>query len=332
MFKKSAIILATTLSLAFSVGAEAKTVIKLGHGTNEQFHMHKAMVKFKELVETESKGEMEVEIFPNSQMGPDREMIESVQSGILEMAVSPSALYSGWDPAFAVFELPYMYPSKDVALKTMNSETGHKMLDRLEKQGLVGLGFLESGLRNITNNIREIKTPDDLKGIKLRTMKVPAHVDAFKALGANPTPMNFGEVYSAMQQGVIDGQENPLSIITSQRFYEVQKYLSLTGHVFTVYIPVISKSFMDGLSEDEQQILRDSMNKAADYQQTIIAKEEAEQLQTIADAGVKVTKLTPEEMAMFSDKTKEVRAKFRDKIGAEVYDAWVAAVNAASAD
>ncbi|WP_319412615.1 TRAP transporter substrate-binding protein [uncultured Cohaesibacter sp.] len=332
MFKKSAIILATTLSLALCAGVQAKTVIKLGHGTNEQFHMHRAMVKFKELVETGSNGEMEVELFPNSQMGPDREMIESVQSGILEMAVSPSALYSGWDPAFAIFELPYMYPSKQVALKTMKSETGQAMLARLEKQGLVGLDFLESGLRNITNNVREIRTPDDLKGIKLRTMKVPAHVDAFKALGANPTPMNFGEVYSAMQQGVIDGQENPLSIITSQRFYEVQKYLSLTGHVFTVYVPVISKAFMDGLTAEQQQLIRDSMDKAADYQQTIIAKEEAEQLKTIEDAGVKITRLSPEEMALFTEKTKDVRAKFRDEIGADVYDAWVSAIKAASAE
>ncbi|WP_319529619.1 TRAP transporter substrate-binding protein [uncultured Cohaesibacter sp.] len=332
MFKKSAAVLALAVALAMASASQAKTIIKLGHGTNEQFHMHRAMVKFKELVETGSNGELEVHIFPNSQLGPDREMIESVQSGILEMAVSPSALYSGWDPAFSVIELPYMYPSKAIALKVMHGEAGQKLLDRLENQGLIGLGYLESGQRQITNNVRAINKPEDLEGVKLRTMKVPAHVDTFKALGANPTPMNFGEVYSAMQQGVIDGQENPISIIASQRFYEVQKYLSLTGHVFTVYIPVISQQFFSNLPAEQQELIRKSMDEASEFQQQIISKEETEQLELIAKEGVEISELTSEQRQLFSDATESIRAKFRDSIGADVFDDWVAAVKAASAE
>lgn len=173
------------------------------------------------MVEAGSNGEIDVQIFPSSQMGPDREMIEGVQTGVLEKAIPPSSFFAGWDPAIAVIELPYMYASKDIAFDVLEGEAGDGMIARIESQGPVGLGGLELGVRNVTNNVRPIATPADLEGVKLRTMQVPAHVATLQALCANPTPMNVGEVYSALQQGVIDGQENPLAIITSQRFYEV---------------------------------------------------------------------------------------------------------------
>ena len=144
--------------------------------------------------------------------------------------------------------------------------------------------------------------------------------------------MNFGEVYSALQQGVIDGQENPLAIITSQRFYEVQKYLSTTGHVFAVYMPVISKPFFDSLSAEHQQLIRDSMAAARDYQAELITSEDAAQLEEIRAAGVEVLDLTAEQRQAFADKTESVRLQYRDEVGAEAYDAWVAAVAAASAN
>jgi tripartite ATP-independent transporter DctP family solute receptor len=262
MFNKSTFAISAVLSAGLAFAASAETVIKIGHGAAESFHMHRALLKFEELVETGSNGEIDVQIFPSSQMGPDREMIEGVQTGVLEMAIPPSSFFAGWDPAFAVIELPYMYASKDIAFDVLDGAAGDSMLARVENQGLVGLGWLELGVRNVTNNVRPIASPQDLEGVKLRTMKVPAHVATFESLGANPTPMNFGEVYSALQQGVIDGQENPLAIITSQRFYEVQKYLSTTGHVFAVYMPVVSKPFFDSLSAEHQQLIRASMARA----------------------------------------------------------------------
>lgn len=319
------------MSLGIATSVSAETVIKIGHGANEQFHMHRAMVRFEELVEAGSNGEIDVQIFPSSQMGPDREMIEGVQTGVLEMAIPPSSFFAGWDPAFAVVELPYMYASKDIAFDVLHGEAGDDMLARLEGQDLVGLGWMELGARNVTNNVRPIITPEDLEGIKLRTMKVPAHVDTFTALGANPTPMNFGEVYSALQQGVIDGQENPIALIDSQRFYEVQKHLSLTGHVFAVYIPVISKPFMDSLSTEHQQLLRDSIVAATAHQQELVTSEEAVQLDKIRDSGVNVVELTAEQRQVFADRTDGVRAQYREEIGAEAFDTWVAAVATASA-
>lgn len=326
MFYKSKFALGAFFALGLAVSASAETVIKVGHGANEQYHMHRALLKFEELVEAGSDGEIDVQIFPSSQMGPDREMIEGVQTGVLEMAVPPSSFFAGWDPAFAVIELPYMYASKEIALKTFASEAGDEMLKRLENQGLVGLGWLENGLRHVTNNVRPIMAPADLEGVKLRTMKVPAHVDTFTTLGANPTPMNFGEVYSALQQGVIDGQENPIALIDSQRFYEVQKHVSLTGHVFTVYIPVISQDFFSTLSEEHQALVKDSMTAAAAYQQELVNGEEAGQLQKIRDAGVNVVELNSEQRSVFAEQTESVRSGYRDTIGADAFDAWVAAV------
>lgn len=331
MRKLLAIAMAGMMAATFAAtnSAEAKTVIKVAHGANEKYHMHRAIEEFKRLVEEGSKGEIEVQIFPSSQMGPDREMIEGVQTGVLEMAVPPSSFFAGWDPAFAVIELPYMYPSKEIALKTFHSPAGDQMLARLEKQDLVGLGWLENGLRHVTNNVRPIAAPADLDGIKLRTMKVPAHVDTFKALGANPTPMNFGEVYSGLQQGVIDGQENPVAHIYAQRFYEVQKNMSTTGHVFTVYIPVISKSFFEQLPEEQQKLLREAMRKAEDFQQDLVNAEESQQLAEIRKAGVEVIELTPDQRKAFIADTKSVREKYRTEVGEDVYDAWVKAVDAA---
>ena len=330
MFNKSTFAISAVLSAGLAFAASAETVIKIGHGAAESFHMHRALLKFEELVETGSNGEIDVQIFPSSQMGPDREMIEGVQTGVLEMAIPPSSFFAGWDPAFAVIELPYMYASKDIAFDVLDGAAGDGMLARVENQGLVGLGWLELGVRNVTNNVRPIASPQDLEGVKLRTMKVPAHVATFESLGANPTPMNFGEVYSALQQGVIDGQENPLAIITSQRFYEVQKYLSTTGHVFAVYMPVVSKPFFDSLSAEHQQLIHASMARARSHQAELVAAEDASQLDEIRSAGVEVLELTAEQRQAFADQTESVRLQYRDEVGAEAYDAWVAAVGAAS--
>ena len=330
MFNKSTFAISAVLSAGLAFAASAETVIKIGHGAAESFHMHRALLKFEELVETGSNGEIDVQIFPSSQMGPDREMIEGVQTGVLEMAIPPSSFFAGWDPAFAVIELPYMYASKDIAFDVLDGAAGDGMLARVENQGLVGLGWLELGVRNVTNNVRPIASPQDLEGVKLRTMKVPAHVATFESLGANPTPMNFGEVYSALQQGVIDGQENPLAIITSQRFYEVQKYLSTTGHVFAVYMPVVSKPFFDSLSAEHQQLIHASMARARAHQAELVAAEDASQLDEIRSAGVEVLELTAEQRQAFADQTESVRLQYRDEVGAAAYDAWVAAVSAAS--
>jgi tripartite ATP-independent transporter DctP family solute receptor len=327
------IVIATIASLmVFSASTMAKTVIRIGHGASESYHLHRALEKFKDDVEEKSQGKFEVQIFPSSQMGPDREMIESVQSGMLQMAVSPSSFYSNWDKSFDVVELPFIYPSKEVALRTVNGPAGDEMLKRLNKINLVGLGWLENGVRHVTNNERPIYKPEDMEGLKIRTMKVPAHVATFNALQASATPMNFGEVYSALQQGVIDGQENPVAHIYAQRFYEVQNYVSLTGHVITFYIPVMNMEFWNTLSKEDQKLLHDAMKDAELYQQQLVDNEEGKQLEEMKKAGTKVNTLSEEQIQVFIDDTESVRSEYRDSLGADIYDNWIKAIKKASHD
>ena len=312
--------------LALSTSALAATTIRIGHGANENYHLHRALEKFKEDVETKSQGEFKVQIFPSSQMGPDREMIEGVQSGMLQMAVSPSSFYSSWDASFDVVELPFIYPSKQVALDTVHSAAGNKMLDRLNNMNLQGLGWLENGVRHVSNNKRPITSPEDLQGLKIRTMKVPAHVKTFNSLNATATPMNFGEVYSGLQQGVVDGQENPIAHIYSQRFYEVQDYVSLTGHVITFYIPAMNLEFWHSLSQDDQQLISTAMRDAEIYQQKLVAQEEGAQIESFKKSGTQVNSLTEADLQQFIDATEPVRQEYKNKLGADVYDTWMKAI------
>lgn len=327
------LIMATAVSmLALSTSAMAATTIRIGHGANENYHLHRALEKFKTDIEQKSDGKFEVQIFANSQMGPDREMIEGVQSGMLQMAVSPSSFYSSWDPSFDVVELPFIYPSKQAALATVHSPAGDKMLSKLNNMNLQGLGWMENGVRHVTNNSRPVETPEDLKGLKIRTMKVPAHVKTFNSLNASATPMNFGEVYSGLQQGVIDGQENPIAHIYAQRFYEVQDYVSLTGHVVTFYIPVMNLEFWHSLSADDQQLIKQSMRDAEVYQQELVAEEEGQQIKEFKKMGTKVNELSPEQLQLFIDATEPVRAEYKEKLGADVYDEWMSTIKQVAAN
>jgi TRAP-type C4-dicarboxylate transport system substrate-binding protein len=171
-----------------------------------------------------------------------------------------------------------------------------------------------------------------MEGLKIRTMKVPAHVATFNALQASATPMNFGEVYSALQQGVIDGQENPVAHIYAQRFYEVQNYVSLTGHVITFYIPVMNMEFWNTLSKEEQKLLHDAMKDAELYQQQLVDNEEGKQLEEMKKAGTKVNTLSEEQIQVFIDDTESVRSEYRDSLGADIYDNWIKAIKKASHD
>lgn len=328
--KKSLLVAALGLSTAFASSISvAADIIRIGHGTNESFHLHRALLEFKNEIEKNSDGRYEVQIFPQSQMGPDREMVEATQSGMLQIAVPPSSILASWDPSFDVIELPFIYPSKQAAFNVVNSEVGDKLLQRLDRMNLKGLGYMESGVRHITNNKRPIKTTDDLNDIKIRTMKVPSHLDTFNSVGASATPMNFGEVYSALQQKVIDGQENPTSIIYSQRFYEVQKYMSLTNHVVTFYLPVMNYEFWMMLSPEDQKLITDAFDHAVAFQNQIVEAEDKQQLAEMIEAGLEVNELTPEAMQVLVDQTQPVREKYRSKIGEDLYDEWSAQAKAA---
>lgn len=297
--------------------------IKIAHGSSTQFHMHKALERFESIVEEKSNNRIDVTIFPSGQIAGDTGMVEAVLAGTVEMAVEPPSFFAKWDPAFEVAELPFIYPNKDVAFKVLNSEAGDELMHRLNDLDLVGLGWMEMGQRVLTNNGHPVTSPSDFKGIKLRTMKVPTHISAFKALGANPTPMNFGEVYAGLQMNVIDAQENPISQIYTQKFHEVQDYITLTNHVLALYLPVINKSFYDSLDESDQTLLKEAMAEAINYDFDLIETENDQYLKEIKETGVQVVELTSQQRQQFIDAVAPARDSFRSRVGADLYDLWM---------
>lgn len=320
------------LATAASAGA-ADFNLKLAHAAiGEENPLNKAVEYFANEVESASGGRVAVTIFGGGQMGDDRELVELVQEGTIDIAVPTVSKLSAWDAAFSAPEIPYIFPNRDVALKVLKGDYGDFLEVKLNDLGLTSIGWYESGFREMTNNIRPIRTPEDLKGIKMRTMAVEAHIEAFSHMGANPTPMAFSELYSALQQKVVDGQENPLTNIVNNKMYEVQSYVSLTNHVYSAYISVMNKDKLAALPEGIQKILKDASGRALTFELKVIDDEEVKNLATIEAAGVKVNKLSDTEVAAFREKIAEISEELKNLVGADAYDGLTAAVAKAEAN
>ncbi|MGR5140461.1 TRAP transporter substrate-binding protein [Photobacterium sp. DNB23_23_1] len=298
----------------------ANTTLSVGHGSPVTSPHHEAWKFFKEKVEKESNGEIKVTIFPATQMGEERELLELVQMGTLDMVGSNVAVLGGWDKAFSASELPYVFPNREVALNVLNGDYGQFLFTRLDDLGITGLGWFENGFRHITNSRRPIYEPSDLQGLKVRTMQVDSHMAAFKKLGANPTPMVFGEVYSAIQQKVVDGQENPFSLIVGNKFYEVAPYISLTNHVYSTHIVGINPVKYNSLPQEYQQLIQSAVLEAEVHQQEVIAQEEKEYINFLESQGAKVNYLTREQNQMFIDSISEIEDDLKQMVGVDAYN------------
>jgi tripartite ATP-independent transporter DctP family solute receptor len=324
-------ILAGALAILFataSVAYAADFELKLGHAAiGESNPLHRAVLFFAEDVEKASGGRISVTVFGGGQMGDDGELAELTQEGTLDIAVPTVSKLAVWDPAFSAPEIPYVFPNREVALKVLHGEYGEYLEPKLNDLGFTTLGWYENGFRDMTNNKRPITKPEDLSGIKLRTMQVEAHIEAFSHLGANPTPMAFGELYSALQQNVVDGQENPLTNIVNNKMHEVQKYLSLTKHVYSSYIVLINSEKYENLPADLQDVIKSSMEASLEYQINIIDEDEAKNLAEIEAAGVQVNALSDQEVTAFREELNQISDKFKQLVGEEAYVRLTDAVN-----
>lgn len=307
---------------------EVKT-IRAGIGLNDAHPQYKALLKFKEIVEKETDGQIKVETYHSSQLGDDRTMTEALQLGSQEVTIPSTAPLANFVPEYSVFDFPFLFPSEEVADKVLDGEVGQKFLDKLADQQLVGLAYWENGFRDVTNSKRAIKTAADFKGLKLRTMENQVHLEAFKALGANPTPMAFGELFTAMQQGTVDGQENPYATINLQKYYEVQDHVSNTHHIYSPFVFLMSKKFYDGLTEEQQKIVKDAALEAGTYNRELNRETNKESLAQLQEAGMTYTEITKEELAKMKELVQPVIDKYSKTIGEdivkEVYDAIEAA-------
>ncbi|WP_307756000.1 DctP family TRAP transporter solute-binding subunit, partial [uncultured Cloacibacillus sp.] len=298
--------------------AAPEYTIKVGYIGSDTHPTMQAMKVFAKDVDAGSKGKIKVELYPNAQLGGDRELCEGVQMGTIQMAIPSTSALAGFDKRIQVLDLPYLFTTRKAAFDAVDGELGQKLNTYLSKKGFEVLGYQENGFRHVTNSKRPIKTPADLKGLKIRTMENPMHIAFFKELGANPTPMSWGELYTALQQGTVDAEENPYAMIDDGKFYEVQKYVSETGHVFSYEILIANKKFMDKLPADLRKVVVDAAHKAIMTQRASLEKEEAAFKAKVTKAGLTANELTPEQKKPFVDATKKVYAQFENELGKEI--------------
>jgi C4-dicarboxylate-binding protein DctP len=299
--------------------AHSQVLIKVGHDQPEPSTHHQAALKWKELVETRTGGKIKVQVFPSSQLGSGVQMVEQVQAGALEVAILPTAWIAPLAPSVQVLDLPFLFPSRDVAHRVIDGPAGDAILQPLEKVNIKGIVFWESGFKQFTGNF-PIKQPADYKGTKIRTMPAPVIMEQFKAFGATPTMINFSELYSALQQKVVDGQENPIATIANMRFFEVQKHLTLSDHGFIAYVFMINKPFLERLPADQRETLLSTAREASKYQRELIRKAEQAHLEQFRKAGLEIITLTPEQRSEFEKASRPVYDWYTAKFGTETID------------
>lgn len=271
--------------------SSASIHLKVGTTTAPEGHYVKGLQQMQKLLEEYSGGEMTLDIYPNSQLGNERDMMENVGMGVQEMCLISTGPIPNFVPDFAVLDLPYLFENEQEAYEVLDGEIGTSLLEQLQPQGIYGVGFWENGFREVTNDKKEIKTPADLKGMKIRTMENNVHMATYQALGATATPMAWGEIFTALQQGTVDGQENPIAIIESAKVYEVQKYTSMIDLFYSPCVLMLNQGIYDGWSDEQKAAFDKAADEAKTWQREYSANYNKEAIQTMKDAGVTVTEV-----------------------------------------
>jgi tripartite ATP-independent transporter DctP family solute receptor len=292
--------------------------IKAGIGLNEDHPQGQGLKKFAELVDQKSGGKLKVQNFYAAQLGDDQKMTDALKAGTQEITIPSTSPLVGMVKEFGIFDFPFLFNNGEEADKVLDGPVGQKVMEKLPEHGLVGLTYWENGFRNLTNSKRPVATAADFNGLKIRTMQNQVHLEAFQALGANPTPMAFSEVFTALESKTVDGQENPLATIESNKFYEVQPYLSLTQHVYTPFAFLVSKKFWDQLSDEEKKIIQDSAIEAGAFQRELNRSVNGEALERLKTAGMQANEVTAEAKAEMNEIVKPVIDKFAKEIGQDL--------------
>lgn len=309
-------------------GDDDSYTIRISHLVPEEQSSHVALETFKEKLESESDGRLTVELYPNGQLyGSDREAIEAVQLGNVDMTLPAVAPLASFNEKFMVFDLPFLFNTNEAAYKALDGELGQELLADLESDNLKGLVFGENGFRHTSNNEGPIESPEDLDGLKLRTLENPLHTDTFKAFGANASPFAFGELYTALQQNTYDAMECPISLYYTNKFYEVQDYLTLTGHVYAATILLMNNDFYDELPEDLQELVMEASEEFRDEQREIAQKQDVEFLDKLKENGMQVNELTEEQKDVFREAAKSVYDEYVPKIGEDLVNKALEANN-----
>ena len=309
---------AILMSLALTTPAfAAGVVLKLGHIAESTNPYGMGADKFAELVKEKSKGDIEIKVFPSSQLGTQKELIEGLIYGTVDMTLTGTAELGTFQPQMALFDMPFLFKDRSHAYRALDS-VGMELGKPLEAKGIKLLGYMENGIRHMTNNTHPIKSPDDMKGLKIRVMNNKVYVEMMKSLGASPTPMALAELYSAMQVGVVDGQENPSAHIFTKRFFEVQKYASLTGHAYAAEPVLISMASWGKLSADQQAIVQSAATEAVAWQRKLAETEDSQFWDKIKQTG-KMEVITVDRKP-FMDATESVYKQLAKTVGQQNID------------
>lgn len=307
----------------FAIGRPAfaqAAKLRFAHPHPESDSWHKAALQLAEKVKARSGGKVEIQVFPNGSLGSDSQTISAVRGGSLDICLTGNPFFTGLAPKLNVLDLPFLFQSRKHAAAVMDGAIGDGLRKELEGSNLKALATWEIGWRNLTNSRRPVATAADIKGLKIRTTPNPAHIRAFQLLGAVPTPMAFTELFSALETGAVDGQENPVTLILNAKFSEVQKHLSLTRHAFTTGPVVMNKAKFDALDADIQKILTSTAIELAGIQRQMNEDTEGSSLAALKKAGMQAVD-NPDRDSFSKIVTAEVEKEFVTKFGGETLDA-----------
>ncbi|MCL7941817.1 TRAP transporter substrate-binding protein [Halomonas sp. ATCH28] len=305
---------ATTLSLQ----VQAATEVTLGHTLSDSSHYSVGADAFKETLERLSDGEFTVNEHPSGSLGGERAMIEGLQIGTVDVVITSTGPLGNFVPETYVLDLPFLFEDYDQARCVLDGEIGEELLTKMSDHNLVGLAWSENGFRHMTNSLREINTPEDAEGLKVRTMENRVHQEAFRQMGASPTPMAFPELFTALQQGTVDGQENPITVIVATNFWEVQDHLSLTGHVYSPAAILGSPILLDGLSDEEREWFNQAAQASAEATREEVSRLEEEGVALLREKGMTVK--TDVDPAPFQEAVEPAYEIYTDEYGSEMLD------------
>jgi tripartite ATP-independent transporter DctP family solute receptor len=314
------------LSLPLHAMAQSPAVIKLGWTTSDGAQDPYAVGAraFKSAVERDSRGRIEVQLFPNRALGDERQMLEGMRFGTVDAGIITNAVIAQLEPAFSINDLPFLYATESQAHKVLDGAIGQELTAKLATKGIAVLGFMEGGFRNMINNKRPVSTPSDVKGVKYRVMQNPVFIDMFNSLGGSAVPMAWGETFTAVQQGTIDGLEIPLAVIDANKYYEVTKFLSLTNHTYSAIGLVMSKRSLDKLPADLRAVVQTAARSATAIQRQVAGADAQKTLGTLEKNGMKINKVG--DVAAFRASVTPVYDKFRQGGQAALLDKALAAV------
>ena len=314
-----------SVGLIASLSLAADYVIKFSHVVSPDTPKGKAADYFAKRVEELSHGKIKVRVYPNAQLGGDKAVLRKMKFNAVQMAAPSFSKFTGLVPQLGLFDLPFLFKDENHLHKVLDGEVGKKLRDMVTKKGYVALAYWDNGFKEMTDSKRPLIKPEDCKGLKFRVMSSKVLIEQFKALGAIPVVLPFSEVYSALQQGVVDGQENTISNIYTKKFYEVQRYMTMTNHGYLGYLVVMSKKFWNRLPDNLKKVILEAMKEATEKERVWAKKLNNDQLNKIKEYAKKTGKLeidylTPKERELWVKKLRSIYPKFYSTIGKDLIE------------